>query len=78
MLSAYIQRSVVKGSKPAVTKKPPLYGVQTMVWLSPANVDSSSTKSVSKQEVDAKLDAWEMLGAHVRKERPVGYSVRGN
>ena len=42
------------------------YGTRTMAWLSPANFDSSST--VSKQEVDAKLDEWEMLGARVRKE----------
>ena len=31
-----------------------------------SNFDSSST--VSKQEVDAKLDEWETLGARVRKE----------
>ena len=37
-----------------------------MAWLLPAAFDSSST--VSKQEVDEKLDEWEMLGARVRKE----------
>ena len=37
-----------------------------MAWLTPANFDNSST--VSKQEADAKLDEWEMLGARVRKE----------
>ena len=37
-----------------------------MAWLSPADFDSSST--VSKQEVDAKLDEWETLSARVRKE----------
>ena len=42
------------------------YGVRTMAWLSPADFDGSST--VSKQEVDAKLDEWETLGARVRKE----------
>ena len=42
------------------------YGVRNMAWLSPADFDSSST--VSKQEVDAKLDEWETLSARVRKE----------
>jgi hypothetical protein len=42
------------------------YGVRAMAWLSPADFDSSST--VSKQEVDAKLDEWETLSARVRKE----------
>ena len=37
-----------------------------MAWLTPADFDSSST--VSKQEVDEKLDEWEMLGVRVRKE----------
>ena len=39
-----------------------------MAWLSPAAFDSSST--VSKQEVDEKLDEWEweMQGARVRME----------
>ena len=37
-----------------------------MAWLMPADFDSSST--VSKQEVDEKLDEWEMLGVRVRKE----------
>ena len=51
------------------------YGTRTMAWLTPANFDSSST--VSKQEVDAKPDEWEMLGARMRKpRRPVGCSVR--
>ena len=42
------------------------HGTRTMAWLSPAAFDSSST--VSKQEVDEKLDEWEMLGARVRME----------
>ena len=42
------------------------YGIRTMAWLSPADFDDSST--VSKQEVDAKLDEWETLGARVRTE----------
>ena len=43
------------------------YGTRTMAWLSPAAFDSSP--AVSKQDVDAKLDEWEMLGACVRKEQ---------
>jgi len=50
------------------------YGVRTMAWLSPADFDSSST--VSKQEVDAKLDEWETLSARVRKEARRLFSVR--
>ena len=37
-----------------------------MALASPANFDSSPT--VSKQDVDAKLDEWELLGARVRKK----------
>ena len=43
------------------------YGTRTMAWLSPANFDSSPT--VSKQEADAKLDEWEMLGARACARR---------
>ena len=50
------------------------YDMRTMAWLTPAAFDSSPT--VSKQEVDEKLDEWEMLGVRVRKEARVGYSVR--
>ena len=42
------------------------HGTRTMAWLTPAAFDSSPT--VSKQEVDEKLDEWEMLGARVRME----------
>ena len=42
------------------------YGTRTMVRLSPAAFDSSST--VSKQEVDENLDEWEMQDARVRME----------
>ena len=34
-----------------------------MLWLALADFDNSA---VSKQEVDAKLDAWEVQGARIR------------
>ena len=40
-------------------------GTHTMLWLALADFDNSA---VSKQEVDAKLDAWEVQGARIRKE----------
>ena len=37
-------------------------GTHTMLWLA---LDNSA---VSNEEVDAKLDAWEVQGARIRKE----------
>ena len=40
-------------------------GTHTMLWLALADFNNSA---VSKQEVDAKLDAWEVQGARIRNE----------
>jgi len=40
-------------------------GTHTMLWLALAELDNSA---VSNEEVDAKLDAWEVQGAQIRKE----------
>jgi hypothetical protein len=38
-------------------------GTRTMLWLALADFDNSA---VSNEEVDAKLDAWEVQGARIR------------
>ena len=50
-------------------------GTHTMLWLALADFDNSA---VSKQEVDAKLDAWERGRCRAREfaRRLAGYSVR--
>ena len=40
-------------------------GTHTMLWLALADFDNSA---VSNEEVEAKLDAWEVQGARIRKE----------
>jgi len=40
-------------------------GTHTMLWLALADFDNSA---VSNEEVDAKLDAWEVQGARIRNE----------
>ena len=40
-------------------------GMHTMLWLALADFDNSA---VSNEEVDAKLDAWEVQGARIRNE----------
>ena len=39
-------------------------GTHTMLWLALADFDNSA---VSNEVVDAKLDAWEVQGARIRK-----------
>ena len=48
-------------------------GTHTMLWLALADFDHSA---VSNDVVDAKLDAWEVQGARIRKEAQRVYSVR--
>ena len=40
-------------------------GTHTMLWLALADFDNSA---VSNEVIDAKLDAWEVQGARIRKE----------
>ena len=44
------------------------YGTRTMAWRAIASAAFDSLPTVSKQDVDAKLDEWELLGARVRKK----------